>query len=422
MLVEFNVTNFRSIHQRQKLSLVAAPGREHRKTNVFDPGAPATPELLRSAVMYGPNASGKSNVLLALGFMRQLVMISAQLVPDLPLNIPAFAFADDAIAAPTEFEIVFVQEHVRYQYGFSISKDRIHGEWLYAWPEGKQQRWFERTWDAKKQETNWYFGPKLAGPKKVWQEATREVALLLTVAVQLNAEALKAPFEWITQFLKPVHPYARFTPGFSIERCLSDPSWKQRALDFLASTDSGITDVHIEKKKVDRQAALPGADMPGSPLFQITIGPQEVYDVRFSHKAEDGHEAKIHHNDESGGTQKLFAIVGPWLDVLEHGYVLLVDELDTSLHPVLIRHLIAMFHDPAINTRGAQLIFSTHDTSILDSDLFRRDQIWFVEKDRALSTHLYSLTDFSPRKEENFARGYLQGRYGALPFVGELRV
>jgi AAA15 family ATPase/GTPase len=422
MLVEFSVTNFRSIHERQTLSLVAAAGREHRETNVFDSGAPATPELVRSAVMYGPNASGKSNVLLALGFMRQLVVISGQLVPDVPLNIPAFAFAELASAMPTEFDIVFVHEGVRYQYGFSVSKDRIHGEWLYAWPEGKQQRWFERSWNAELEKTEWHFGSKLSGPKKVWQQSTRDAALLLTIAVQLNAEALKPPFDWIFGFVKPVIPYARFTPNFSIEQCQADASWKQRVVDFLAATDSGITDVHIEKKKVDRPSPSPTADPALPPMVQIMIGPQEVYDVRFSHKAEDGRESRFSLTDESGGTQKLFAMVGPWLDVLEHGYVLVVDELDTSLHPLLIRRLIAMFHDPAINAKGAQLIFSTHDTSILDGDLFRRDQIWFVEKDRALSTHLYSLTDFSPRKEENIARGYLHGRYGALPFVGELRI
>jgi AAA15 family ATPase/GTPase len=135
-----------------------------------------------------------------------------------------------------------------------------------------------------------------------------------------------------------------------------------------------------------------------------------------------GMDVLLDMDDESGGTQKLFALAGPWLDVLANGWVLLIDELDTSLHPLLMRHLIGLFHNPDINKSGAQLVFSTHDTTILDAQVFRRDQVWFVEKDRNLASHLYPLSDFSPRKGENYARGYLQGRYGALPFVGELRL
>ena len=140
------------------------------------------------------------------------------------------------------------------------------------------------------------------------------------------------------------------------------------------------------------------------------------------HKALDGREVLLSINDESGGTQQLFSLAGPLLDVLRRGLVLVIDELDTSLHPLLMRKLVQMFHDPAINSNNAQLIFSTHDTTILDSEIFRRDQIWFVEKDRTLQTRLYPLTDFSPRKDENFGRGYLQGRYGALAFIGEWRI
>lgn len=422
MLIEFSVANFRSIRERQTLSMVAASGKEHRERNVFDPAAPATPELVRSAVIYGPNAAGKSNLLLAMGFMWQLVQESAQIAPGSQINVAPFAFSGQAAGTPSEFEMVFVHKGVRYQYGFSLSRDRIHGEWLYAWPEGRQQRWFERRWNADKQKTEWYFGPNLAGPKKVWQDATREVSLLLSTAVQLNAEPLMAPFEWLSTRLKPVIPYARFEVNFSIQRCMTDPLWKSRTVEFLAAADLGITDVQIDKKKIDMPSLPPTTDAAAQPRVQITFGPTEIYDVRFTHRSAEGDEAQIGYNDESGGTQKLFAIAGPWMDVLQNGYVLLIDELDTSLHPVLMRHLLAMFHDPAINTKGAQLVFSTHDTSVLDGEIFRRDQVWFVEKGRDLQSHLYPLTEFSPRKEENYAHGYLQGRYGALPFVGELKV
>jgi hypothetical protein len=371
--------------------------------------------------MYGPNAAGKSNLLLALTNMWQLVQTSAQITPGSHFNIAPFAFNKDAADEPTEFELVFVQNGVRFQYGFSLTRERICDEWLFAWPEGRQQRWFERRWNRQTNRTTWRYGTSLTGQKKVWQEATRDNTLFLSTAVQLNAENLLAPYEWITNRLKPVRPYARFAPNFSLEHCEGDSEWQQRVVEYLAAADTGIAGMHIEKRKADAPA-LPKAQEPSpTPALQIIINPPEQYDVRFTHRAKSGGEAEIGYNDESGGTQKLFAMAGPWIDVLQNGYVLLVDELDTSLHPSLLRRLVGMFHDPAINTRGAQLIFTTHDTNMLDGELFRRDQIWFVEKDRDLQSHLYPLTDFSPRKQENFERGYLQGRYGALPFVGELR-
>ncbi len=421
MLVEFSVANFRSFHERQTLSLAASSGKELRETNVVAAPAPATPDLVRTAVMYGPNAAGKSNVLLALQTMWQLVHGSAQLPPGSKFTITPFAFAAAAADEPSEFELVFVQNGVRFQYGFSLTRDRICDEWLFAWPEGRQQRWFERRWNRQTNKTTWRYGTSLTGQKKVWQEATRDNSLFLSTAVQLNAETLLVPFEWITQRLKPVIPYARFAPNFSLEHCERDTEWQQRVVEYLAAADTGIAGMHIEKRKVEAPV-LPKSPEPSiPPAVQITIGPPELYEVRFTHRAMAGTEAEIGYNDESGGTQKLFAMAGPWIDVLQNGYVLLVDELDTSLHPSLLRRLVGMFHDPAINTNGAQLIFTTHDTNMLDGELFRRDQIWFVEKDRDLQSHLYPLTDFSPRKEENFERGYLQGRYGALPFVGELR-
>lgn len=422
MLVEFSVANFRSFHERQTLSLAASSGKELRETHVVSAPAPATPDLVRTAVMYGANAAGKSNVLLALQIMWQLVQGSAQLPPGSQFNIAPFAFAKDAADKPTEFELVFVQDGVRFQYGFSLTRERICDEWLFAWPEGRQQRWFERRWNAQTRKTAWRFGTSLTGQKKVWQEATRDNSLFLSMAVQLNAIDLLPPFEWITQRLKPVRPYARFAPDFSLQHCESDPDWQKRVVEYLAAADTGIAGMQIEKRKVEAPVLSKGSEPVMQPAVQITIGPPELYEVRFTHRAQAGSEAQIGYNDESGGTQKLFAMAAPWIDVLQNGYVLLVDELDTSLHPSLLRHLVGTFHDPAINTKGAQLIFTTHDTNMLDGELFRRDQIWFVEKDRDLQSHLYPLTDFSPRKQENVQRGYLQGRYGALPFVGELRV
>lgn len=419
MLVEFSVTNFRSICERQTLSMVAASGKEHRDSNVLRAAAPATPDLLHSAVIYGANAAGKSNLIAALNFVQKFVRNSARTgQKDDAIDVTPFLMDSDSVHKPSEFELVFVQDGVRYQYGFSVTREHVESEWLIAYPKGKPQNWFRRKAD----DDEWSFGPGFRGQRKVWQEATRENALFLSTAVQLNADQLNPVFDWFGSRLKLIAHYARVNPGFSIEQCERATPLREKILDFLRVADLGIGGIQVERRKFD--GTMFPDDMPESVRQQLLndMVDKEFFDVRFAHQSRGGKDVPLDMEDESGGTQKLFALAGPWLDVLANGWVLVIDELDTSLHPVLMRNLVEMFHNPAINTRGAQLIFSTHDTSILDARVFRRDQIWFMEKDRDLASHLYPLTDFSPRKGENFERGYLQGRYGALPFVGELRV
>jgi AAA15 family ATPase/GTPase len=419
VLVEFRVTNFRSIRELQTLSMVAATGKEHRGTNVFDSEAPATPELLRSAVIYGPNAAGKSNLILALRFVHDFVLNSASkgqkgdAIPVVPFLMDA-----DSADAPSEFELIFVERGVRYQYGFALTRQRVEAEWLIAHPKGSPQRWFDRKSGAD----DWSFGSNFRGQRKIWQETTRDNALFLSTAVQLNAEQLNPVFDWFRNRLRLINPYARVMPDFSISQCESNPGVQKQIIDFLAMADLGIGDVKVDRRKFD--PSMLSEDIPEAfrQQFLKDMADQEFADVHFSHRTSDGRDVLLDMDDESGGTQKLFALAGPWLDVLANGWVLVIDELDTSLHPLLMRQLVGMFNDPVVNTKGAQLVFSTHDTSILDREIFRRDQVWFMEKDRRLQSHLYPLTDFSPRKEENFARGYLQGRYGALPFIGELKV
>lgn len=419
MLVEFSVANFRSIRERQTLSMVAASGREHREHNAFDPAAPATPDLLRSAVVYGANAAGKSNFIAALSFVQELVLDSAKKgQKGDAISVVPFLMDHDSANKPSEFELIFVQDGVRYQYGFSVTRQRVESEWLVAYPKGKPQSWFAR----KAGSDDWNFGSNFRGRRKVWQETTRDNALFLSTAVQLNAEQLNPVFDWFRSRLKIIAHYARVAPDFSVEQCESETSLRKQILDFLRMADLGIGDIRIERLKFD--ATMLPEDMPETLRQQLLkeMADKEFADVRFAHRAAGGADVLLDMEDESGGTQKLFALAGPWLDVLANGWVLFIDELDTSLHPLLMRHLIGLFHDSEINKKNAQLMFSTHDTTILDAQVFRRDQVWFVEKDRDLASHLYPLSDFSPRKGENYARGYLQGRYGALPFVGELRL
>lgn len=420
MLIEFSVANFRSIRDVQTLSLVAAAGKELRNTHVLSPQSRAAPDLLRSAVVYGPNAAGKSNLIRALQFMCSFVRDSSRKGQQRDTIAAApFAADEDSRDEPSEFEVVFVEQGVRYRYGFSVTATRVVSEWLSAWPKGREQVWFERGIDGG----SWSFGANFHGQRKTWQEATRDNALFLSTAVQFNASQLLSVFDWFVKRLHVVTSYGDldrdFTP-FTARQCESDLTFRQRIVRFLAMADLGVDDIEIRHR--DWEASMLPPDLPEALRDQITkdMAEADILDVRLSHHVQGQTAMKLALEEESRGTQKLFALAGPWLDVLDNGYVLVIDEMDTSLHPFLLRQLVKLFHDPQTNPNDAQLVFTTHDTSVLDNTVFRRDQIWFVEKDSKLATHAYPLTDFRPRMSESYGRGYVQGRYGALPFIGDL--
>ena len=424
MLLEFSVTNYRSIRDTQTLRMTASKyykGLE--ETNCFDADVSGLSRLLRAAVIYGPNAAGKSNLLRALHFMQMFVLLSHSHQEGQAINAAPFALNSHTQNEPSEFEIFFVQDNVRYQYGFAVNRVRVTREWLLAFPEGKVQRWYEREYDVQEEKDRWYFGSKFTGRRRLWQDATRKNALFLSTAVQLNNEQLKPVFVWFQEKLAAILPGAQINLQLSMDQCTSAEG-KDRIMAFLNSADIGISGIEIKKIPLPpmKPEMLP-PDMPQPLKEQVLRDMQgkEIPDIHFLHKTNTGESVPFQFSDESDGTKKLFAFAGPWLDVLARGRILFFDELDTSLHPLMVRFLIGLIQNPEINKHNAQLIFTTHDTSVLDTDLFRRDQVWFVEKDREQASRLYPLSDFKPRKGEALEKGYLNGRYGALPFIGELR-
>lgn len=424
MLIEFKVTNFRSIHTTQTLSMVAGTGTEHKEQNTFISGLPSLPNLLRSAVVYGPNAAGKSNLFRAMRFIRKFVLTSQTLQEGQSIDVISFLLNSKSSTEPSEFEVTFIQDKVRYQYGFAVNNERVLNEWLLAYPEGRPQRWFERKYDSVKDSEDWSFGSKFSGPhqqRDIWKASTRKNALFLSTAIQLNNEQLKPVFNWFQQKLVVILPSVGVNLKFSFDQCASEEG-KNKVMEFMNSADISI--LGIELKKIPFSPDRLPSDMPQEvkEWFIRERQGREFTNVKFLHKEIDsGKVVPFDISDESGGTQKLFAFAGPLLDVLAKGRILFVDELDTSLHPLMVRFLISLIHNPEINRNNAQLAFTTHDTSVLDTDIFRRDQVWFVEKDAESATKLYPLSDFSPRKDEALERGYLKGRYGALPFIGEFK-
>lgn len=424
MFIEFNVTNYRSVRETQTISMVASKYyNELDEMNCFNSGVTGLQKMLRSAVLYGPNAAGKSNLFRALHFMQSFVLESHSLQEGQTINTVPFALNERSQNEPSEFEIFFLQDDVRYQYGFAANRMRVTKEWLLAFPEGKAQRWYEREYDAIEDKDKWYFGSKFSGRRQLWQEATRKNALFLSTAIQLNNEQLKPVFSWFQNKLATILPGAPINLKFSIDQCASEEG-TLRIMDFMNSADIGISGIEVKKIPIPpmKSEMLP-PDMPQPIKEKILLEMQgkELPDIQFLHKMDTGESVPFRFSDESDGTKRLFAFAGPWLDVLAKGRILFVDELGTSLHPLMVRFLLGLIQNQEINRYNAQLIFTTHDTSVLDTDILRRDQIWFVEKDSKQASRLYPLSDFKPRQGEALEKGYLKGRYGALPFIGELR-
>ncbi|MGM0518993.1 MAG: AAA family ATPase [Campylobacterota bacterium] len=421
MLVDFRVKNFRSIKEEQLLSMVASSQKEFVDTHTFLPTTSKSLSLVKTATIYGANAAGKSNILKAMEVMQEIVLESGsryQRGDELPVK--PFLF-DNEVNESTEFEINFIYNQIRYQYGFATTRERITEEWLIAYPKGRPQNWFARAYDEEKKEYQWQFGDKLMGKKQLWQESTRSNALFLSTAVQLNSEQLKPVFDWFADKLK-ITGVEGWNPYFTMELC-EDKTHKDKILKFLKIADMDIEDIEVEKENFSPNK-LP-KDMPEELKRDITKDMKEkeiIKGAKFYHFDNYGKKVALDFDDESDGTRKLFSFIGPWIDSLENGNVLLIDELHDNFHPLMVKFLIEMFHNKDMNTSNAQLIFTTHETSVLNQDTFRRDQIWFCEKQNR-ATNLYPLTDFSPRKGvEDLEKGYLSGRYGALPFFQDISI
>jgi hypothetical protein len=421
MLIEFSVRNYRSFWETQTLSMAAGPTKDLQEENSFAPPVKGLPRLLRSAVTYGPNGGGKSNLVAALHFMQQLVLSSSKESQEgEKINRKPFLLHSKGPSQPSEFEVVFVQDGIRYQYGFETTEERVIHEWLLAYPEGKAQRWFERSYNPEKKEEEWYLGAKLLGPKKTWQDATRSNALFLSTAVQLNSEQLKPVFTWFHE-LAIIRHGQRIDPIFTVKSC-EDEEKCGDILKLLQGADVDVDEIEVKEKQIGTLNFSSDVPEEVKSVIQKDLQGKYLKEVYFKHRLGDSEESvQLPLGEESDGTQKLFAYAAPWLDVLNSGRVLVVDELDNSFHPHLVRYLLKLIHSPETNKKNGQLIFSTHDTSILDANILRRDQIWFMEKDDGKATQLYPLTDFHPRKKEALEKGYLQGRYGALPYIGEVK-
>lgn len=426
MLLQFSVKNFKTFKEKATISLVASnyDKTTRESDNIFEDNTFRL-RILKSAVIYGANASGKSKLMEALMFMKHFVITSSKdSQKGDKINVEPFRLSTETEHLPSEFEVVFTFQNEMYRYGFEADNETIISEWLYHKPKTKEVELFYR--DFQDFETH---GRNFSKGNTVIKEGlVRDNALLISVTAQFNDAISINVIDWFKQLKTISGLNEEGYQGFTMSKTES-PVHKLKILNLLQAADLGIQDIKLQKLDIEQ---LP-KDMPKDLKERIIKTSREenaefISDVITFHKKYDVNKKNtnqtVHFSldeDESSGTRKFFALTGPILDVIENGYTLVVDELDSKLHPNLVCKLVALFNSKEINKKNAQLIFNTHDTNLLSSGLFRRDQIWFTEKNKYGEARLYSLADFkseSVRKTEAFEDNYIRGKYGAVPYLG----
>lgn len=431
MLVEFSVGNYRSFHQPVTLSMQAAGLRAHDAQvdvdNVFECHDLS---LLRSAAIYGANASGKSNLIHAMKFMRQWVLKSSkESQSGETIAIERFRLHTDAHEKPAYFQIIFELEGVRYRYGFEADERQVHSEWLYR-TRKRESCLFIR--EGKQYDLSGAFREG-----RGLETRTRDNALFLSVVAQFNGPVATALLHWFrAQFTIISGLEDTAYREYTLERFQEDEAFRQRMIAFVREVDLGIADIQVESSPF-AEAPLPAevrdAMEPLSSKLQHTLPRRSdeerswwVRQIKTLHEVFDresvpvGWEKFDLEGQESQGTQKIFFLAGPLLNTLEEGKVLIIDEMEARLHPFITRAVLHLFNSPQTNPHNAQLIFATHDTGLLSSRFFRRDQIWFTEKNKYGATDLYSLAELQVRNDASFDKDYIAGKYGAVPFIGGL--
>jgi AAA15 family ATPase/GTPase len=418
MLINFTVGNFRSFKEQATLSMVAAKIQSRDKkidqNNTFE--ALEGLKLLTSASVYGANASGKSNLVRALAFMREFIITSSkESQAGDPIPVDPFRLSTLTETEPAFFEVVFLMNGTQYRYGFEASKDSITTEWLFSVPSTKEATLFIRDENGIK------ISPKFKEGKGL-EDKTRSNALFLSVVAQFNGSIAQKILMWFQRIGIVSGLDDTAYRNFTVSR-FADGKFRPEIIQLVKELDLGINDIFHEN--IDQSKVVLPANLPDELKNLITKNIQGgLTAIKTIHQKWDADKltgtATFDMGDESEGTQKLFFLAGPVLDTLSNGRILLVDEMEARLHPLMTCAIIGLFNSLETNKKHAQLIFTTHDTNLLSNKIFRRDQIWFVEKDRQGCSHLYSLSELKVRNDASFESDYIEGRYGAIPFIGNV--
>ncbi len=409
MLLSFKVKNFRSIKDEIALNMQATAGNELKREATFENGNIA---LLRAAAIYGPNASGKSNLLKAMMVFKTMVLESL-LRSNLPVDLSYefFKLSTSTQNKPTCFEISFVLEEKVFTYGFEFNKVRIQAEWL----KKGNVTLFKR--DGQNIKPSRSFKDSSESLRK----QTTEKVLFLSVLSSYNRDLSKKIVEIISKI--QVILEIGTTLDYTFGEFLKNPAIAAEIKKFNIEINPGVMDI----KATETLTTPAKLNMPDiiKPSFLKEDSPIAQRSMKFFRKIYGTQNKEVGIQDmdfmfeESVGTRNAFAMSGPIIDSLEKGNILFIDELNASLHPILCQYLITIFNSKKSNPHNAQLVFTTHDITLLDEQLLRRDQIYFTDKDKFGATELFSLADISERKGVSFAKRYLEGRYRAIPYIRE---
>lgn len=433
MLIRFSVENFLSYNGRQTLDMSAVKTcKDFDKDNTFEVNGT---KLLNSAVIYGANASGKSNLFIAMNKMKEFVINSSkESQADEPIKLIPFLLNVATPELPSKFEIEFFMDGEKYRYGFEADKKELKAEWLFSTstPSKKDSPLFLRI--NQNGHDNIQIFKELEKARGL-EERTRNNALFLSVCAQWAVEKAQKITRWFSRCFNTISGiHTMLYQGYSVNKMQSG-EYLQEIVDFMRGADLCIQNFKIEEND------FPMANIPDE-LKSLILRKSDLSDeskpkftnIKSLHNVyDDAYEivsAREFDFDalESSGTKKALCLSGPIIDTLRNGTVLFIDELDSQMHPTFTRKIVQMFNSKEQNPNHAQLIFATHDANLLDNKMLRRDQIWFTEKNHGEATELYSLIDFidennrKVRKDATYSKDYLSGRYGAIPFLGNLKV
>ena len=426
MLVEFKVSNHRSICEEQTISLVPALKQKEHSENIISIG---NNQILNGLALYGANSSGKSNLLKAFELLDKLLFLSARSSSTSKLPFDPFLLKEGYKSKPTQLQIIFVTGNTRYRYGFSFNQDEILSEWLFRKKVGREVELFNRSGDIIEVSSGFEGSSKLIDTAI---EATRINALFLSFCDMLNVTEAKKIFQWFNTFI--------FVDGIDTSRealqtykLWEDEEYKAKIKEYLSLLRLGFEDLLIHKKEFDI-SELPNeldesirqdlvSKLAGSVGFQVNTV-HSTYDKEGERSGEK--LAWSMSEMESAGTQKAFQVSGPIIYTLLKGGVIIIDEIEAKMHPILTLNTLNLFLSKKTNPLNAQIIFATHDTNLLTYANLRRDQINFVEKNQWEGTELFSLSDFKyfdtgqkERPDSDTEKRYLEGRYGAIPMMGQ---
>ncbi|MFA6934984.1 MAG: ATP-binding protein [Sphaerochaetaceae bacterium] len=416
MLLQFKVENYKSIKEEAVLSLEASADKEHLENTIKEGKA----NVLKSIAIFGANASGKSNLFLALTAALLTIRESNLLQVDAPLrHIVPFKFDSKCLASPTAFELVFIAGGQKYVYGFSATRARIMSEYLYVYKSAKPTSVFKRKADE------YEFTTEYIRQFKPVVERNASNKLFLATATAWNCEETKTPLLWLTSGINTYsNDYAEVlnVTGQMFEYD-DDSSLKRFTTAFLHEADINISDYSLETSE-SSPAQIQKAISDGfQGIFSgFPVERMKEYRIKTMHEVDES-GAKTRYSldfgEESQGTRSLFLLSPIVKRAFETGEVLFIDEFDASLHPLLVKYIVGLFHDKNINKANAQLVISSHTTELLDLNELRRDQVYFMDKDRDTgASQLYSLDEFSERKGSDIRKAYLLGRYDAVPSIG----